>query len=220
MPSSLQSDRPSISPAGEPSLWGAPRGPAASLVLLAMALKNGGQNRAARAALAPKPGERILEIGCGPGMNLRALRRAVGARGFVAGIDHAPAAVHWAAHAIHAALFHGRGAVHCADPADLPYRDGYFDRAVTVNSFSFWPQPLRALRELARVLKPGGRLVITQRGAGPDSNTNFAGAAGGHERLARASAALKAEGWVILDERSDADGPRLAALSVIAERPR
>jgi len=199
--------------------WGGPRGGAGWLALLAMALKNGGQNAAALRTLAPKAGDYVLEVGCGPGMALRRAAKLVGREGFVAGVDHSPSAAHFAAHAIHRALLRGRGAVLCAPADDLPFRDFYFDRAFAVNSFAFWLNPARALIEIARVLKPGGRLVLTQRGSSLDRPTNFAGAAGGMERIAHAAAALKAGGWTILDERCDKDGARLVALSILAVRP-
>jgi SAM-dependent methyltransferase len=174
--------------------------------LIAMALKNGGQNAAALDLLAPQPGDAVIEIGCGPGMGLRAALKRVGAEGFVAGVDQAATAAHFAAHAVHRAALQGRAAVMRADAADLPFRER-------------WPDPGRALREIARVLAPSGRLVITQRAASLDRPTNFAGAARGFERISQASALLKAQGWRILDERCVKDGSRLLAVSVLAERP-
>ena len=106
-----------------------------------------------------------------------------------------------------------------AEAADLPFRDLMFDGAFAVNSFQFWPDPARALREIERVLAPGGRLVITQRASSLDHPTNFAGAAGGMDRSGQASALLKQMGWRIIDERCDRDGARLLAVSVVAERP-
>jgi ubiquinone/menaquinone biosynthesis C-methylase UbiE len=189
------------------------------LALTAMALKNGGQNRAALEALNPQPGHSVLEIGCGPGMGLRAALKRVGPTGFVAGVDHSATAAHFAAHAVHRAALKGRAVVMRAGADDLRFRDRLFDRAYAVNSFQFWPDPARALREIARVLAPRGRLVITQRAAGLDNPTNFAGAAGGIERISQATALLKAQGWRILDERCAKDGSRLLAVSVLAERP-
>jgi ubiquinone/menaquinone biosynthesis C-methylase UbiE len=184
-----------------------------------MALKNANQNKAALDALAPKPGDAVIEIGCGPGMGLRAALRRVGPTGFVAGVDRSAAAAHFAAHVVHRAALKGWAAVMRAEAADLPFRDRLFDRAFAVNTFQFWPDPARALREIARVLAPQGRLVITQRAASLDKPTKFAGAAGGMERICQATALLKAQGWRILDERCDKDGSRLLAISVVAERP-
>lgn len=200
-------------------IWGDPRGPLGIAALAAMAIKNGGQNRAAIDALKLKPGEAVIELGCGPGMALRAMLKRVGPNGFVAGVDQSPTAAHMAAHAVHRAALHGRAVVMRGEAADVPFRDCMFDKALAVNTFQFWPDPARALREIARVLAPGGRLVIAQRAAHPDRPTNFAGAAGGMDRMAQATALLKAQGWRLLDERCDRDGSRLLVVSVVAERP-
>lgn len=210
--------------AGEPCrgfscIWGDPRGLLGNLALIAMALKNRGQNRAALDALQLKPGESAIDIGCGPGMGVRAALKRVGKAGFVAGVDQSPLAAHFAAHVAHHACLDGRAAILRAEAADLPFRDSMFDKAFAVNSFQFWPDPARALREIARVLAPGGRLVLTQRAANPERPTNFAGAARGMERISQATALLKAQGWRIIDERCVSDGARLMAVSVIAERP-
>lgn len=200
-------------------MWGNPRGIAGGLALGAMALKNGRQNRAALDALNPSLGMSLIEIGCGPGMGLRAALKRVGREGFVAGIDHSTTAVHCAAHAVHGAVLQGRAVTMRAEVADLPFRDLMFDGAFAVNSFKHWPDPARGLREVARVLAPGGRLVITQRAANPERPTNSYGAARGMERIGHASALLKAQGWRIIDERCAPDGSRMLAVSILAERP-
>jgi ubiquinone/menaquinone biosynthesis C-methylase UbiE len=200
-------------------MWGDPSGLLGGLALTAMALKNGGQNRAALDLLGPRPGDSVIELGCGPGMGVRAALKRVGRDGFVAGIDQSATAAHFATHAVHRAVLSGRACIMRAEAADLPFRDSMFDRAFAVNSFQFWPDPARALREIARVLAPGGRLVITQRASSLDNPTNFAGAARGMERFGQVTALLKAQGWRILDERCTPDGSRLLAVSVLAERP-
>jgi ubiquinone/menaquinone biosynthesis C-methylase UbiE len=200
-------------------MWGDPRGLLGFAALAAMAMKNGGQNKAALDALRLKAGESVVEIGCGPGMGVRAALQRVGPAGFVAGVDQSPTAAHFAAHAAHRAVLQGRALIMRADAADLPFREAMFDKAFAVNSFQFWPDPARALREIARVLAPNGRLVIAQRAAHPDRPTNFAGAAGGMDRITQAAALLKAQGWRMLDERCVPDGGRLVVVCVTAERP-
>ncbi|MEZ5960855.1 MAG: methyltransferase domain-containing protein [Hyphomonadaceae bacterium] len=200
-------------------IWGDPRGPLGGVALTAMALKNGGQNKAALDLLAPRTGDAVIELGCGPGAGVRAALKRVGSEGFVAGIDQSAAAAHYAAHVAHSACLKGRAVIMRAEVADLPFRDCMFDRAFAVNTFQFWSDPARGLREVARVLAPGGRLVITQRASNLDKPTNFAGAARGMERIGHATALLKAQGWRIVDERCTPDGSRLLAVSVLAERP-
>jgi SAM-dependent methyltransferase len=196
-----------------------PRGLRGTLALTAMALRNQAQNQAALKLLGVCKGDSVIEIGCGPGMGLRRAARLVGRNGFVAGADQSCWAVHYASHVVHDYVLRGSATVVCAPVADLPFRDMMFDKAYAVNSFPFWPDPARALYEIARVLAPQGRLVVTQRASNLDCPTDFAGAARGMERSTQASALLKTLGWRILDERVDADGPRLLAVSVLAEKP-
>ncbi|MES1198380.1 MAG: methyltransferase domain-containing protein [Pseudomonadota bacterium] len=201
------------------SIWGAPRGAAGLAALALMACENQGQNRAALDALDLKRGDVVLDVGCGPGAGMCAALKRVGREGFVAGVDRSGCAVHVAAHVAHYAILRGRAAVMRAEAASLPFRDLMFDKAFAVNSFQFWPEPSRALREIARVLAPGGRLVIAQRASREDRPTDFAGAARGMERITQATALLKAQGWRIIDERCVADGPHALAACVAAIRP-
>jgi SAM-dependent methyltransferase len=200
-------------------VWGDPRGLLGNAALVAMALKNGRQNKAALDALGPRPGDSVIEIGCGPGMGIRAALKRVGKGGFVAGIDQSPLAAHFAAHVAHNATLSGRAAILRSDVTDLPFRDLMFDGAFTVNSFQFWPDPARGLREIARVLAPGGRLVITQRAGNLDRPADASCFSGGMDRISQATALLKAQGWRIVDERCAPDGSRLFSVSVVAERP-
>lgn len=200
-------------------IWGEPRGMWGGAALWAMAALNKGQNRAALALLDPRPGDHVLEIGCGPGAAMKDALLRVGESGFVAGIDHAEAAACIASRRLHREAICGRAAVLRASVEDLPFRDCLFDRAFAVNSFSFWPRPGRALHEVARVLGPRGRLVITERGSNPENPTDFAGAAQGFARIDQAARLLRAGGWTLLDERADRDGKKLLALSVLARRP-
>ena len=112
-----------------------------------------------RARLRPllAPGAAVLEVGCGTGHNLRALRSAVGPDGRVIGIECAPAM------AMRALRRTGDGIeVYQAEygaGTDLPGVAG-LDAVVFSYSLSMIPQFERVLRQARRDLKPGGRLIL------------------------------------------------------------
>ena len=112
------------------------------------------QRNALIAALDPKPGEAAADIGAGNGFLLRDLLDKVGATGRVAGVDGSEAMVEMAGHVCPEAE------LHLADAADLPLDDGAFDAATAAQLLCFLPEPDRALAEMARILRPGGRLAI------------------------------------------------------------
>ena len=108
-------------------------------------------------AVAATGGERILDIGFGPGVSLVLLARAAPAA-MVAGIDPSPVMVAMARR--RTAGLAGQPDIRQGTAASLPWPDGGFDAVCATNSVQLW-QPLPAsLREVARVLRPGGRLVL------------------------------------------------------------
>ena len=54
----------------------------------------------------------------------------------------------------------GRAEFHCAGAERMPFPDGVFDRAFSIGVVHFWPEPVTALRELSRVLEPGGFAIL------------------------------------------------------------
>ncbi|CAN5642183.1 hypothetical protein BH23GEM11_BH23GEM11_04190 [soil metagenome] len=106
----------------------------------------------------PAPDVRILDIGCGTGVLLeRVARRHRGAS--LAGIDPSSAMLVAAARRLRAA---GQGAPRLMQGAGeaVPLASGSFDLVVSSSSLHFWPDPQAGLNEAARVLGPGGRLVL------------------------------------------------------------
>jgi len=107
-----------------------------------------------------QPEHHILEIGFGPGVSTRyAAEKAT--KGFVAGIDHSETMVQAARKRNIETIQAGRMDLKQGDVASLPYLDETFDRAFSIHSIYFWAKPIECLRELRRVLKPGGLLAIT-----------------------------------------------------------
>lgn len=140
--------------------FGHPRGILGRIGGTLMALGNGEQERWAIDAAGLKPGQRVLEVGPGPGLGLRLAAGQVGPRGHVLGIDPSPL-MRQMATARCAALV-AAGVVELAE--GTAERTGgatsSVDAAISVNNIMLWDRPA-GLAELARVLRPGGRLVVT-----------------------------------------------------------
>ena len=107
--------------------------------------------------LAPKPGERFLDIGVGPGLLAYDLARLVGESGRVTGLDAAPAMIEMAK-----TRLAGLSQCECVtgDATRLDFADGAFDAAVSTQVYEYVAGMPRALGELHRVLRPGGRVLI------------------------------------------------------------
>ncbi|MFB6612786.1 class I SAM-dependent methyltransferase [Streptomyces sp. NPDC085524] len=112
--------------------------------------------RAAVAEFGLRPGDRVLDAGCGTGRALTALRAAVGPAGTVLGVDLTPQMLTAAQRAGRAA----EGTLLLADVARLPLRDGALDAVFAAGLIAHLPEPAANLRELARVVRPGGRLAL------------------------------------------------------------
>jgi SAM-dependent methyltransferase len=106
------------------------------------------------------PGDRVLDVGCGSGMAVRLLAGAV-PDGSVAGVDYSPEMVRQATRRNAAEVVAGRVQLRHGDAMNLPYPDASFDVVVAIETFYFWPDPVRGLREAHRVLRPGGQLAVT-----------------------------------------------------------
>ncbi|HYP20821.1 MAG TPA: class I SAM-dependent methyltransferase [Chloroflexia bacterium] len=110
--------------------------------------------------LDPQPGDRILEVGFGPGVAVEELlgRARVG---FVAGVDFSETMVEEASRRNAEAIAAGRADLRYGEAGELPFADASFDKAFSIHSVYFWSRPRQAFKELWRVLRPGGLLVIT-----------------------------------------------------------
>jgi ubiquinone/menaquinone biosynthesis C-methylase UbiE len=103
--------------------------------------------------------DRVLEVGFGHGRTLaRIAERA--REGFVAGVDFSSDMVKMAARRNRRFLAGGRMELRRADASCLPFADRSFDKALSVHTVYFWPNPATEIREIARTLRGGGRLAI------------------------------------------------------------
>lgn len=107
-----------------------------------------------------QPFHRILEIGFGPGVSTQMASERV-SDGFVAGIDRSRTMVQAASQRNAAAIRAGRMELRQGDIASLPYPDRSFDIAYSLHSIYFWRNPIGCLRDIKRVLQPGGLLAVT-----------------------------------------------------------
>lgn len=109
--------------------------------------------------LDPQAGESVLSIGCGPGFEPAALAAAVGERGRVHGVDVSEVTLALAEQRCDdlPRVTFARG-----DATALPVADGSYDAAVAKQVYQFVDDIEAALRELHRVLEPGGRAAIVE----------------------------------------------------------
>jgi SAM-dependent methyltransferase len=111
-----------------------------------------------RQALAPRPGERVLDVGCGAGgLSFWAAQQ----RARVVGVDYSGASL-GAGMRIGRRLAEERPRYVQADATRLPVRSGGFDTAICVDVLDVLPQGLheKLIRELLRAVRPGGRVVL------------------------------------------------------------
>ncbi len=112
-----------------------------------------------RAAI--QAGERVLDVACGTGIAARLAAQQVGPNGSVTGLDMNPGMLAVARTAAPPEL---SIEWHQASADDMPLPDGAFDVVLSQMGLQFMPDKLAALREMRRVLRPGGRLVLDMPG--------------------------------------------------------
>jgi SAM-dependent methyltransferase len=112
--------------------------------------------------LAPVEGQRILEIGFGPG---RALGRIAAAGAEAVGVEVSDAMLAAATRRNAASIAAGHVQLHHGDGTALPLPDSSVDAVLGVHTVYFWPDPAATLADALRVLRPGGRIVLALRTA-------------------------------------------------------
>jgi SAM-dependent methyltransferase len=114
-----------------------------------------------------RPGERVLELGPGPGAFTMEAARRVGAQGRLVAVDIQPKMIAQVEKRVREAGL-TNVETHVADAYHLPLDDASVDRAFLVTVLPEVPDQSRALAELRRVIKPGGLLSITEEFFDPD----------------------------------------------------
>lgn len=105
-----------------------------------------------------KAGGRVLDVACGTGENLRHLRDATS----VTAVDLSPAMVEQTRR--RAERLGVTVDVHSMSAHSLAFDDWSFDTVTTAMSTCTFPDPVAALREMARVTRPGGRILLVEHG--------------------------------------------------------
>lgn len=112
-----------------------------------------------------KKGDRVLEVACGPGPNFPHVLSRIGPGGELFALDISPGMIR----AAKRRLAGGDGNVELlyANGSYLPFADGSFDALLHLGTLNRFPDVPRALAEMARVVKPGGKVVAGDEGVAP-----------------------------------------------------
>lgn len=123
-----------------------------------MASRNRETEQEAVEALAPEHRDAVLVLGFGPGVGIELLADAV-PYGWIGGVDPARPMVRAAAARNRGGVARGQVRLEAAPADDLPWGAATFDGALAVNSIQMWEPLDDSLAEVARVLRPGAKLV-------------------------------------------------------------
>jgi len=118
------------------------------------------QRARVRALVAPRHGERGLDIGCGFGLLSCELARDVGPTGRVVGVDSVPSMIGACEERARHDAVTGRTEFRQADAEALPFAPATFDFVTAVQVYEYMPDVERGLAEAARVLKARGRIAV------------------------------------------------------------
>ena len=106
-----------------------------------------------------EPSFTILDVGCGGGRTIRQMAARATA-GRVLGVDYSEASVEASREANRDAVADGRVEVQQGSVSRLPFADAMFDLVTAVETHYYWPDLANDAREILRVLKPGGTLLV------------------------------------------------------------
>ncbi|MCI0453700.1 MAG: class I SAM-dependent methyltransferase [Candidatus Dadabacteria bacterium] len=144
------------------SQFGCPRGFWGSVAGLVMTYNPSNKERMrwTISLLGIRKNDRVLEIGFGPGVAIEEIGK-ITTVGFIAGIDHSEVMVRQARKRNAKTIREGRVDIKLGSVSSLHEFDEDFDKIFSINSIQFWDDPIQRLKELRRLLKPGGLIAIT-----------------------------------------------------------
>lgn len=133
----------------------------------ALAIKNEERSFWVLSLVDVQPGDRVLEVGCGPGVDVQ---RVASSAAFVAGIDHSSVMVAQSRKRNRELIRAGKVEIRQAAADHLPFADKSFDKLFSINVAQFWADASVVLRECMRVLRPGGltAMAVQPRWKGAD----------------------------------------------------
>jgi len=136
-----------------------PSGKLGGILAIYMNFGNNYLNKLAVQALDIQPNDHILEVGFGGGVALYKILKNIRG-GFVAGIDYSPDMVKRGKRKFQKSIASGKITLVEGNVTSIPFDDVSFDKVYTINTIYFWPDPTAGLKEILRVLKRGGQLVV------------------------------------------------------------
>lgn len=185
------------------------RGLLGRLIAFIMARETWRQNLRVMDALRIEPADHVLDIGCGHGRSLAELA-ARAPRGRISGVDPSHLMVEIATQRSRSLIEAARVEVVPSGAETLPFPDNFFDKAQCVHVLYFWEDLEGPLREIARVLKPGGRLgLLFRTNADPKAIASFPREIYRFPALADVSGALEHAGMDVDVVGDGADEPAL-----------
>jgi arsenite methyltransferase len=111
-----------------------------------------------------KPTDIVLDIGFGGGVTIEEMVKTIDT-GKIHGVDFSQVMVDKAKRRFKKSIQAGKVSIEFGDVSQLPFEAKTFDKVCTVNTIYFWNDPLVSLREIRRVLKKDGKLIIGIRSA-------------------------------------------------------
>ena len=159
--------------------------------------------------IAIKPADTILDVGCGGGRTITKLA-TVASQGKVYGVDYSDVSVAVARKLNGRSIEEGRVEICEGSVSELPFEDATFELVTAVESHFWWPDLPLGMREIRRVLKPGGTVAIIAE--------VYKGAATRTAKLLEQYAARTGLKLLSVDEHRDLlDGAGYADVQIIEE---
>ena len=102
---------------------------------------------------------RVLDVGCGGGFFIASMLKRAPESHFY-GVDYSPLSVKKSRSFNHRAVKRGQVEIEEGSVTSLPLEDAFYDLVTASETIYFWPDPAKDVREVARVVKPGGMFAV------------------------------------------------------------